>query len=56
MRAAKGRIDRHGPPGFPGNCPKAGVTATCRRPGYIDTEMTRALDERIQAGARVHTG
>jgi beta-ketoacyl ACP reductase len=30
---------------------KAGVTANVVAPGYIDTEMTRALDERIQAGA-----
>ena len=29
---------------------KAGVTANVVAPGYIDTEMTRALDERIQAG------
>jgi beta-ketoacyl ACP reductase len=30
---------------------KAGVTANVVAPGYIDTDMTRALDERIQAGA-----
>lgn len=30
---------------------KAGVTANVVAPGYIDTEMTRALDERIQEGA-----
>ena len=30
---------------------KAGVTANVVAPGYLDTEMTRALDERIQAGA-----
>jgi beta-ketoacyl ACP reductase len=30
---------------------KAGVTANVVAPGYIDTEMTRGLDERIQAGA-----
>ena len=30
---------------------KAGVTANVVAPGYIDTEMTRSLDERIQAGA-----
>lgn len=30
---------------------KANVTANVVAPGYIDTEMTRALDERIQAGA-----
>jgi beta-ketoacyl ACP reductase len=30
---------------------KAGVTANVVAPGYIDTEMTRALDDRIQAGA-----
>nr|AAC69638.1 3-ketoacyl reductase [Mycolicibacterium smegmatis] len=30
---------------------KAGVTANVLPPGYIDTEMTRALDERIQGGA-----
>jgi beta-ketoacyl ACP reductase len=30
---------------------KAGVTANVVAPGYIDTEMTRALDERIQQGA-----
>ncbi len=29
----------------------AGVTANVVAPGYIDTEMTRALDERIQEGA-----
>ncbi|HEX2284302.1 MAG TPA: 3-oxoacyl-ACP reductase FabG1 [Mycobacterium sp.] len=30
---------------------KAGVTANVVAPGYIDTDMTRALDERIQEGA-----
>ncbi len=30
---------------------KAGVTANVVAPGYIDTDMTRALDERIQQGA-----
>ena len=30
---------------------KAGVTANVVAPGYIDTDMTRALDERIQKGA-----
>ncbi|WP_368834467.1 3-oxoacyl-ACP reductase FabG1 [Mycobacterium intracellulare] len=30
---------------------KANVTANVVAPGYIDTEMTRALDERIQASA-----
>src|SRR3954466_9757411 len=30
---------------------KAGVTANVVAPGYIDTEMTRSLDERIQEGA-----
>ncbi|MGB0876010.1 MAG: 3-oxoacyl-ACP reductase FabG1 [Mycobacterium sp.] len=30
---------------------KAGITANVVAPGYIDTEMTRALDERIQEGA-----
>jgi beta-ketoacyl ACP reductase len=30
---------------------KANVTANVVAPGYIDTDMTRALDERIQAGA-----
>ena len=30
---------------------KANVTANVVAPGYIDTEMTRALDERIQQGA-----
>ena len=30
---------------------KAGVTANVVAPGYIDTEMTRSLDERIQQGA-----
>src|ERR1700754_905990 len=30
---------------------KAGVIANVVAPGYIDTAMTRALDERIQAGA-----
>ncbi|HJT92935.1 MAG TPA: 3-oxoacyl-ACP reductase FabG1 [Mycobacterium sp.] len=30
---------------------KAGITANVVAPGYIDTDMTRALDERIQAGA-----
>jgi beta-ketoacyl ACP reductase len=30
---------------------KANVTANVVAPGYIDTEMTRALDERIQEGA-----
>jgi meromycolic acid 3-oxoacyl-[acyl-carrier protein] reductase len=30
---------------------KAGVTANVVAPGYIDTDMTRSLDERIQAGA-----
>ena len=30
---------------------KAGVTANVVAPGFIDTEMTRALDERIQEGA-----
>lgn len=30
---------------------QAGVTANVVAPGYIDTEMTRALDERIQEGA-----
>jgi beta-ketoacyl ACP reductase len=30
---------------------KAGVTANVVAPGYIDTDMTRELDERIQAGA-----
>ena len=29
---------------------KAGVTANVVAPGYIDTEMTRALDERIRRG------
>ena len=36
---------------------KAGVTANVVAPGYIDTEMTRALDERIQAGRTgIHPG
>lgn len=30
---------------------KAGITANVVAPGYIDTDMTRALDERIQQGA-----
>jgi len=30
---------------------KAGVTANVVAPGYIDTDMTRGLDDRIQAGA-----
>jgi beta-ketoacyl ACP reductase len=30
---------------------KAGVTANVVAPGYIDTDMTRSLDERIQEGA-----
>jgi beta-ketoacyl ACP reductase len=30
---------------------KAGITANVVAPGYIDTDMTRALDERIQEGA-----
>ncbi len=30
---------------------KANVTANVVAPGYIDTEMTRSLDERIQEGA-----
>jgi beta-ketoacyl ACP reductase len=30
---------------------KANVTANVVAPGYIDTDMTRALDERIQEGA-----
>ncbi|WP_375483864.1 3-oxoacyl-ACP reductase FabG1 [uncultured Mycobacterium sp.] len=30
---------------------KASVTANVVAPGYIDTDMTRALDERIQKGA-----
>ncbi|MCV7193690.1 beta-ketoacyl-ACP reductase [Mycolicibacterium brumae] len=30
---------------------KANVTANVVAPGFIDTEMTRALDERVQAGA-----
>jgi beta-ketoacyl ACP reductase len=30
---------------------KASVTANVVAPGYIDTDMTRALDERIQQGA-----
>ncbi len=30
---------------------KANVTANVVAPGYIDTDMTRALDERIQQGA-----
>lgn len=30
---------------------KASVTANVVAPGYIDTDMTRALDERIQEGA-----
>lgn len=30
---------------------KAGVTANVVAPGYIDTDMTRALDDRIQEGA-----
>lgn len=30
---------------------KVNVTANVVAPGYIDTDMTRALDERIQAGA-----
>ncbi len=30
---------------------KANVTANIVAPGYIDTDMTRALDERIQEGA-----
>jgi beta-ketoacyl ACP reductase len=30
---------------------KANVTANVVAPGYIDTDMTRALDERIQKGA-----
>jgi beta-ketoacyl ACP reductase len=30
---------------------KAGVTANVVAPGYIDTDMTRGLDERIQEGA-----
>jgi beta-ketoacyl ACP reductase len=30
---------------------KANVTANVVAPGYIDTDMTRSLDERIQAGA-----
>jgi beta-ketoacyl ACP reductase len=30
---------------------KAGVTANVVAPGYIDTDMTRALDERIREGA-----
>jgi beta-ketoacyl ACP reductase len=30
---------------------KASITANVVAPGYIDTDMTRGLDERIQAGA-----
>ena len=30
---------------------KAGITANVVAPGYIDTDMTRSLDERIQQGA-----
>ena len=30
---------------------KAGITANVVAPGYIETDMTRALDERIQQGA-----
>ena len=36
---------------------KAGITANVVAPGYIDTDMTRALDERIQTrGTGVHPG
>ena len=35
---------------------KAGVTANVVAPGYIDTDMTRALDERIQGGTGIHPG
>ena len=50
LRGLQGRPGRHGPLDRPGAA-KAGVTANVVAPGFIDTDMTRALDERIQEGA-----